>query len=577
MVVTVVKDRLSMRLCGHCGFLGWAVAVGLALVLAGAPPARAATNRALLQAGQGVSALLRGQYEKAVEAYTQALESADLSDVRRANIHNDRGVAQWRLGKTKEAVDDFNKAIELFPDYAVVYNNRGNALMDLKRPDEAVKDFDRAIDLAPAYGAAYNNRGNALLAMGRTDQAYKAFAKAVELMPDNAVPLNGRGKVNTELDRPFAAMRDLNRAILLNANYSSAYRNRASANLTLERHSSAIEDLTQAIGNGSDSAELYIARARAYARLKRYRPALNDLSKATELRPESPDIFAERGRVYADLGVFNKAQEDFAKAIALAPNMTAAYVSRARTYLRMGAPQEGLTDASRALAIDPNSGAAYRVRAEIYEKLGRAGEADADYAKAATLDPAGGEDAREERAESEPLLLPEAGGEVIGEPFDDWLVKRVRKGHYVATNPRFPDLRVPLEMYGPGEPRFLEWQLLKNQLRGIGLLRYFAGDAEKGGRLEYIAVIDLWRNAVVAIEPHNLGGRMARWAWADVSVVVTDPQGTPSEIKLRQARPEPQYDEYGRSVFDDWFSGGRAPEPRRRTRPRGLFDWLFGN
>jgi len=545
-----------------------------AVLLAAAPGAQAATNRALLQAGQGVSALLRGQYEKAIEAYSQALESSDLSDVRRANIYNDRGVAKWRMARAKDAIDDFNKAIELFADYAVVYNNRGNALMDLKRPDEAIKDFERAIDLAPAYGAAHNNRGNALLAMGRSDQAHKAFAKAVELMPNNAVPLNGRGKVNTELERPFAAMRDLNRAILLNAKYSSAYRNRASANLSLERHSNAIKDLTQAIGSNAKDAALYLARARAYARLKRYRLALKDFAKVIEINPESPEAFTERGKVYADLGSFKKAQADLAKALGLAPNLTGAYISRATTYVRMGAPQEGLTDANRALAISPNSAAAYAARAEIYEKLGRAEDAAADHAKAAELDPVhGGRPASAGRGEP---LLPQAG-EVVGEPFEDWLVKRTGEKRFIATNPRFPALRVPLEMYGQGVPELLEWRVLKNALRGIGLLRYFAGTAEEGGRSEYIAIIDLWRNAVVAIEPHSLGGRAAKWAWANVAVVVTDLHGTPSEIKLRKARPR-QTDPYGQGIFDNWLYGDRPPEPRRRAPRRGgLFDWLFGN
>ncbi len=545
------------------------------LFLALAPTAHAATNRALLQAGQGVSALLRGQYEKAIEAYSQALESADLSDVRRANIYNDRGVAKWRMARAKDAIDDFNKAIELFADYAVVYNNRGNALMDLKRPDEAIKDFERAIELAPAYGAAHNNRGNALLAMGRTDQAHKAFAKAVELMPNNAVPLNGRGKVNTELERPFAAMRDLNRAILLNAKYSSAYRNRASANLSLERHTSAIKDLTQAIGSNAKDTALYLARARAYTRLKRYRPAIADYSKVIEINPESPQAFSERGKVYADLRSFKKAQADLAKALGLAPNLTSAYISRATTHVRMGAPQEGLTDANRALAIDPKSAAAYAARAEIYEKMGRAEDAAADQAKATELDPVNSGRGAANAAQSEPLL-PQAG-EVVGEPFEDWLVKRTGQRRFVATNPRFPALKVPLEMYGEGTPQLLEWRILKNALRGIGLLRYFAGSTDEGGRSEYIAIIDLWRNSVVAIEPHSLGGRATKWAWANVSVVVTDLHGTPSEIQLRKARRQ-QTDPSGQGIFDNWLYGDRPPEPRRRAPRRGgLFDWLFGN
>ena len=548
-------------------------AVAVAAILAGGGESFAAANRATLQVRQGVSALLRGQYAKAIESYSEALRARDISDVRRANIYNDRGVAQWRLKRSRQAIKDFNAAIELFPDYAVVYNNRGNALMDLERPDEALKNFDRAIELAPAYGAAHNNRGNALISMRQLDGALKAYAKAVELMPNNAVPLNGRGNVQTKLDRPFAAMRDFNRAVLLNAKYTNAYRNRADTQLLLNRHSRAIKDLTQAIASGGGDAAIFMARARAYAKLNRYRPAIKDFSKAIGLEPDSPEALIDRGLLYAKLRSFKKAQADLTKAITLAPNLTQAYVNRAKTYVAMGAAREGLVDANRALTIEPKSAVGHQTRAEIYEKLGRASEAAADYRKVADLDPAlagSGERALVRLTGADQML--QGKGEIIAAPFEDWLIKRTRKWRFIATNPRYPDLEAQLEMYGSGEPAILEWQMLKGVLWGIGLLRYYAGETVGGGRSEYVAIVDLWKNQVVAIEPHSLGGRAAKWTRQQDTVVVTDLQGMPSENRLRKVR-----DEYGLLLFADDWTYGKQPPPRRQVRRRSLFDWLFGD
>ena len=134
-------------------------------------------------------------------------------------------------------------------------------------------------------------------------------------------------------------------------------------------------------------------------------------------------------------------------------------------------------------------------------------------------------------------------------------------------------------MHGEGEPVLLDWKLMKNALRGIGLLRYYAGAGENGGRLEYVAIIDLWQKKVVAIEPYSLNGKTANWAWQQVAVVVTDTQGTPSEIKLRKARQQPR-DRFGGSWFgQEWFGeqGQQRPRTRRRPSGRGVFDWLFGN
>ena len=70
--------------------------------------------------------------------------------------------------------------------------------------------------------------------------------------------------------------------------------------------------------------------------------------------------------------------------------------------------------------------------------------------------------------------------------------------------------RLGLEMYGDGEPELLNWQVLKGTLRGIGLLHYYAGTSHKGGRLEYIAVIDLWVKKLIAMSPHPLGSSCRR-------------------------------------------------------------------
>ena len=92
--------------------------IRLALIIgflaAGAGVSLAAADKALLHAREGAAALLRGKYDRAIASYSEALKSKNLQDPRRANIYNDRGVAKWRLKRAKEAIQDFNEAIELF-------------------------------------------------------------------------------------------------------------------------------------------------------------------------------------------------------------------------------------------------------------------------------------------------------------------------------------------------------------------------------------------------------------------------------------------------------------------------------
>ena len=557
------------------------------LLLGGAGSVYGATGSGLLQARQGVSALLRGKYEQAVASYTQALEDRNLSDPRRANIYNDRGVAKWRLGQSRDAVEDFNKAIGLFPDYSVVYNNRGNALLDLKQPQEAIADFDRAIALAPAYGAAFNNRGNAYHSIGNFEAAARDFRKAVALMPTSGVPFNGRGKVHSALGRHFAAVRDFNRAIVLNAKYYSAHQNRAEAQVALGDHDGAVADYTQIIALKPDNAALHLARGRAFAKARKYNSAFRDFDKALKLAPEMADVYLERANIHMKLKRYKSAGNDFTAVIALRPEDHELYTKRAETALRLGKGEAGLEDVTRVLVLKPGDTDALMIRAKIYESLGRNYEAIADYAAVWGDNPShagarAGLTALGQELPDEEVLAPELPPQV-GKPFKGWVVRREPDGKYIATNKRYPKARVQLEMYGPGEPQIIEWNLLKYDLRGIGLLEYYAGTLpEDGGkRLEYVAIVDLWKSRAVAIEPDSWGSSKAKWDWKRVSVVVTDPEGGANEIKLRRAKIDP----YGERRDGTWFGGGfwqvDPPATQRRTRKRrqaprggGLFDWL---
>ena len=110
--------------------------------------ARAADGAAPSKSEEGAAQLVRGNAGQALTDYTEALKDTGLANDRRATILNDRAVAYIRLGQPKLALEDFNRAVQLFAEYPAAYNNRGNLLVSLGQYGEAIKDFDRACPLA---------------------------------------------------------------------------------------------------------------------------------------------------------------------------------------------------------------------------------------------------------------------------------------------------------------------------------------------------------------------------------------------------------------------------------------------
>ncbi len=76
-----------------------------------------------------------------------------------AKIFLSDGIAKIYKSEFKEAIIDFDKAIELQPDLFEAYFYRGNAHLNLKELEKAITNYDKAIELNPNYVDAYVNRG----------------------------------------------------------------------------------------------------------------------------------------------------------------------------------------------------------------------------------------------------------------------------------------------------------------------------------------------------------------------------------------------------------------------------------
>jgi tetratricopeptide (TPR) repeat protein len=78
-------------------------------------------------------------------------------------------------------ISDYDQAIQLFPNSALVYRYRGRARSDLGDKKGAIADFDKAIRLDPNYADAYGGRGRARSALGDKKGAIADLQKAAAL------------------------------------------------------------------------------------------------------------------------------------------------------------------------------------------------------------------------------------------------------------------------------------------------------------------------------------------------------------------------------------------------------------
>ena len=105
----------------------------------------------------------------------------DDEEITKAYAHFIRGMELYEDGLYDEAVEEYTKAIELYPNYATAYDGRGSAYADKGQYDLAVADFTKAIEIDPHYIVPYFNRGLSYRAQGEKAKAIADLEKFITL------------------------------------------------------------------------------------------------------------------------------------------------------------------------------------------------------------------------------------------------------------------------------------------------------------------------------------------------------------------------------------------------------------
>jgi tetratricopeptide (TPR) repeat protein len=104
-----------------------------------------------------------------------------------------QGDIHLSTGEYEEALEDFDRALEVSPDHRGALMGRAIVFMETDRPELAEAEFDYLIDfleqtLEPedttgigALAAAYGNRGILLDRQGRYEEALESYVRAIQV------------------------------------------------------------------------------------------------------------------------------------------------------------------------------------------------------------------------------------------------------------------------------------------------------------------------------------------------------------------------------------------------------------
>jgi len=330
----------------------------------------------------GMACYAAADWDGAIARFSDALSQTEehVSALNQNAIYCYRAVAYYFKGDYDLAIADYDRAIELRPDYVEAYINRGTTYISKGDYDRAIADFDRAIELRPNGNDAYYNRGSAYCHKGNYDLAIADYDRAIELRPA-ADTYTNRGLAYDFRGDYDLAIADYDRAIELLPDYAEAYCNRGTTYSSKGDYDRAIADYDQAIHLRPDTAEAYYNRGSVYCDKGDYDRAIADYDRAIELRPAAADAYYSRGLAYGSTGDYNRAIADYDRAIELRPDDAEAYNNRANAYNCKGDYDRAIADCGQAIELRPDCAEAYYNRAIAYKQRGEKEKAIADFEK----------------------------------------------------------------------------------------------------------------------------------------------------------------------------------------------------
>ncbi|MCH8329858.1 MAG: tetratricopeptide repeat protein [Bacteroidetes bacterium] len=248
--------------------------------------------------------------------------------------HNNLATEYFKINRLKKALEHYNKALSINPNYQQAWYNMGVIHSNTGDYDKAVEDFSRSIELDSVDPDAYNNRGRLYILQKKADEAIKDLDRAIELNPGSALYYVNRCEAFQLKNNMEAAFRDAGTALQIEPNHLQALKHAGFIASMTGQYNVAIPFLEKAVKINPYFAEAYFDLGSIYHQLKDLAKAIANYNKAIELRPELANAYFNRSIAYYTAAQYELALSDALKAQELGVSIDENYMEELRNVVR---------------------------------------------------------------------------------------------------------------------------------------------------------------------------------------------------------------------------------------------------
>ncbi len=238
-----------------------------------------------------------------------------------ANDYFNQGNQFKQSDQYQEAVEAYQKAIELNPNFSWYYHNLAEVWVELEEWQKAMSCFRQACEINPNSEWSFYQLGEALVQQGELEEAIAAFQKSIEINPGYSEFHSSLGEVLWQFEQLEKAENYLQKAVELDHDSVKAYQ--------------ILWEVLAKQGKG-DEGLVY-------------------LRKAVELNPVSWELQQKLGEVLQGKGEFTAAEKCYRVVIQLNSDYHWAYYKLGVVLREQGRLEEAIAYLREAVELEPSS------------------------------------------------------------------------------------------------------------------------------------------------------------------------------------------------------------------------------
>jgi len=242
-------------------------------------------NKSFIEFFLGELQNIDSNYESAVFHHKNAVELAKKSKFKAFFLKN-LGVSLSLSGRDEEAIECYDRALEIKPDDYNSLGGKGVSLGKLGRDEEAIECYDRALEIKPDDYNSLRNKGVSLGKLGREEEAIECYDRALEIKPDDYYSLGSKGVSLGKLGREEEAIEWFDRALEIKSDDYNFLRNKGVSLGKLRREEEAIEWFDRALEIKPDDYDSLRNKGVSLSWLKREEEAIECYDRALEIKPD---------------------------------------------------------------------------------------------------------------------------------------------------------------------------------------------------------------------------------------------------------------------------------------------------